>query len=48
MLSILFTLQYKCTAKIEMGGKKAENGGDCPKDVACSKMSAKDYKELTK
>lgn len=45
MLSLLFTLQYKCTAKFGVSGAKVEKGGDCPDEVACSKMSIKDLEK---
>lgn len=48
MLSILFTLQYKCTAKAEEEGIKMVAGGDCPSDVACSKMSDSKFKDVFK
>lgn len=44
MLSVSLTLQYMCTAKMGSKKEKIEYGGDCPKDVACSKMSKSDYK----
>ena len=46
MLSILFTLEYKCTAKFGYSNSnKIEFGRDCPDDVACSKMTPSDYKK---
>ena len=48
MLSIIFTLQYTCKGKIEVNGVKAEVGGDCPSDVACSKISDSKYKKELK
>ena len=43
MLSLLLALEYKCEATVKVEGKKRTTGGDCPKDVACAKMSIKDF-----
>lgn len=51
MLTVLLALQYECTAKISgkgVDGKKKtiKQGGDCPDNVACSKMSTDEFKKL--
>ena len=46
MLSILLTLQYKCYATAKSGNEKVKTGGNCPKDVACQKVSYNDMKKL--
>ena len=46
MLSLLLTLQYKCEATAKVEGFKIKTGGDCPKDVACSKMSYEDAMKI--
>lgn len=39
MLNLLVTLEYKCLATMNMGGIKMKLGGDCPDNVACTKVS---------
>lgn len=38
MLSILFTLEYKCTTKFDIIGLKGIVGGECPDNVGCAKI----------
>lgn len=48
MLSLLLALEYDCHSTMKYDGHEYNTGGDCPEDVACSKMSYDDIKKAFK